>query len=425
MVSEFEFRKYPTTRDKPPKSVDSWLEGKRLDDGSEPNLWRVGDKLYDLSSWIHKHPGGKMWIESTRGTDITEAFESHHPDGPAAEAILNKYYVKAATEPRNSPFTFEENGFYRTLKRKAWPVLKQINPTKPTLQMNLFIDFLFAGFIASWFFAMLWSSYFLAGISGIFLCFVAIAAHNYFHKKDNFRMYYFDLTMVSSYDWRISHAMSHHLYTNTVQDIEISGLEPILQFLPRPKSFMARYAAWIYSHFFYVFALPLQYLKRHVLTFQGKQQKRLENYLPILELIVGIILCGSVKQGFFLWAFLHLVCSYWFAFVGLIAAHHHPDIWHEGDELRYKSNDWGIRQIEAVRDRKDITGNLLLVATTFGDHTLHHLFPTVDHSKLPLLYPVFLQTCEEFGVEFKFYTILSLMLGKYKQMARVTTTKAK
>jgi len=55
----------------------SWLEGKHADDEAE-GLWRIYDKLYDLSDFAARHPGGASWIECTRGTDITEPFESHH-----------------------------------------------------------------------------------------------------------------------------------------------------------------------------------------------------------------------------------------------------------------------------------------------------------------------------------------------------------
>jgi len=51
--------------------------GKRKDDDIG-NLWRVHDKLYDLTSFISSHPGGSHWIQMTQGTDITEAFESSH-----------------------------------------------------------------------------------------------------------------------------------------------------------------------------------------------------------------------------------------------------------------------------------------------------------------------------------------------------------
>lgn len=81
--------------------------------------------------------------------------------------------------------------------------------------------------------------------------------------------------------------------------------------------------------------------------------------------------------------------------------------------------DWGIFQLDAVMDRKDITGSPFLVLTNFGDHALHHLFPTIDHGKLDYLYPVFLKTCEEFGVEWRVSSQLELTKGQYLQLARV------
>jgi hypothetical protein len=40
-----------------------------------------------------------------QGTDITEAFESHHFT-TTAPLLLNHFYVKQASAPRNSPYTF-------------------------------------------------------------------------------------------------------------------------------------------------------------------------------------------------------------------------------------------------------------------------------------------------------------------------------
>ena len=65
----------PPGRDAAVKSGQQWLESKREGDGIDRNLWRIHDKLYDLTSFAKHHPGGTFWIESTRGTDITEAFE--------------------------------------------------------------------------------------------------------------------------------------------------------------------------------------------------------------------------------------------------------------------------------------------------------------------------------------------------------------
>jgi len=110
----------------------SWLEGKHADDEAE-GLWRIYDKLYDLSDFAARHPGGASWIECTRGTDITEPFESHHIEERARE-MLTKFEVRQASKPRNYKFTLKENGFYMTLKRRVREKLRKIeySPTKKT-----------------------------------------------------------------------------------------------------------------------------------------------------------------------------------------------------------------------------------------------------------------------------------------------------
>lgn len=103
-----------------------WMKSRRLDDKAE-GLWRLKDTLYDLSDFIKIHPGGADWIALTKGTDITEAFEVHHiyPEGP--ETLLKKYEIRKATETRNFKFTFEDDGFYRTFKRKVGKKLQIID----------------------------------------------------------------------------------------------------------------------------------------------------------------------------------------------------------------------------------------------------------------------------------------------------------
>ena len=416
----FEFRKYPSTRDAKVKNVYTWLAGKQNDDDVD-NLWRIHDKLYDLSVWIDLHPGGSEWISVTRGTDITEAFEVHHPNIDLARKMLKQYEVKPTQNIRNSPFTFEKGGFYDTVRERAYPVIKRVG-SGPTKAMNAIADSIFILFLMLSLLAVYFGSILLSLVSGVSLAMLCVCAHNYFHKKNNWRMFYFDCGMLSSHEWRISHALSHHLFANTLLDVEVSAIEPLLQFLPKEqKSVIARFMVILYSNIIYWIILPLQFTMKWVGVARGKVQARKENFLPLLHLILclAVGLCShSLSRVFVCWLLIHMACSYWFVFVGLIAAHHHPDIWHHGDELRYKSNDWGIRQIEAVRDRKDVTGNLFLVVTLFGDHTLHHLFPTVDHSKLKHLYPVLLETCQEFNIDFELYSIPSLLIGKYQQLAR-------
>ena len=89
---------------------------------------KIKDKWYDLKDFIDTHPGGKMWLIETRGTDITEVFETFHLDIEKATKILPKYYHSDLTEEEimkyPQKFTFEENGFYKTLKKRVLQKLK-------------------------------------------------------------------------------------------------------------------------------------------------------------------------------------------------------------------------------------------------------------------------------------------------------------
>ena len=81
----FGFRTYPSFRDIKLKSVEKWLEGKRADDASEPGLWRVHDRLYDLKEFVNRHPGGADWIRATQGTFTA-----------SCESVCGPYYKKWA-----------------------------------------------------------------------------------------------------------------------------------------------------------------------------------------------------------------------------------------------------------------------------------------------------------------------------------------
>lgn len=52
------YKKFPTNY--PHLTPDQWLRAKKIDDNVGP-YWRVHNKLYDLTDFIDRHPGG-MWV---------------------------------------------------------------------------------------------------------------------------------------------------------------------------------------------------------------------------------------------------------------------------------------------------------------------------------------------------------------------------
>ena len=83
-----------------------------------------------------------------------------------------------------------------------------------------------------------------------------------------------------------------------------------------------------------------------------------------------------------------------------------------------EDKDFGILQLAAVRNRRDVDGNFFLTMIMFGEHALHHLFPTIDHSQLYKLDQVLEETCREFKLDFKPFVAKKLFLGMFQQLAR-------
>lgn len=105
-----------------------------------------------------------------------------------------------------------------------------------------------------------YNNWLLLVFAGLMMCWNAVIGHNYFHRKDNWRMYTFNLSLMNVSDWRISHVLSHHFYANTFHDLELSLFEPLLCWVPNPyiKSKMNRILSSLYSPVVYVFGCKIQ-----------------------------------------------------------------------------------------------------------------------------------------------------------------------
>jgi fatty acid desaturase len=247
-------------------------------------------------------------------------------------------------------------------------------------------------------------------------------------------MYCFDITGFSSYEWRVSHCYSHHTYPNTINDFEQNALKKIINYYPINNKYNAinYYLLPIISNIGFTLAIPLQIIRRYVALLKRNIEFRMEYILNLIILIVSIyirykltssglfnkqLIYNSIRYVLSSFLIIMLTCSWVFSTVGLAAGHHHPHIWHAGDDtvnstINNNNNnnnnkidndnniDWGLFQLSAVGERPSLDSNLFLSSSLFGRHALHHLFPTIDHSKLNLLLPILKSTCKDFNVKY-------------------------
>lgn len=93
----------------------------------------------------------------------------------------------------------------------------------------------------------------LAVFCALFNTWTGISGHNFFHQRDNRRMKYFNLLFVNYRNWRVSHALSHHMYPNSLLDMEQVRMEPFFVWTPNKemKNSFQRYGSYMYAPILY------------------------------------------------------------------------------------------------------------------------------------------------------------------------------
>lgn len=181
----------------------------------------------------------------------------------------------------------------------------------------------------------------LSIFASLFMTWVVIAAHNYFHRKDNFRMRYFNISFMNYSDWRVSHALSHHMYTNSLVDMELMWLEPLFRWIPHStgKNIINRYISWAYGPLVYAIFFIVDFIKRIVALLIIKESKiSLSDLIPFTLPVAMYLLGDGSNVGVYvvikMWLIIVCLSSFMFALTGLNAGHHHPDVFHDGDAIR-------------------------------------------------------------------------------------------
>ena len=134
--------------------------------------------------------------------------------------------------PRNYKFTYQDDGFYKTLKRKVNKQMKSMDFKGPTELSKIYSDACLIAFFSSAVMSVKQNSYTIGFISAVLLMFQTIIGHNFIHKVNNWRMYTVNLSLMSWRDWRVFHVFSHHGYPNSYHDMLVNSSEPILRWIP-------------------------------------------------------------------------------------------------------------------------------------------------------------------------------------------------
>jgi cytochrome b involved in lipid metabolism len=86
----------------------------------------IGQKVYDVTTWLDAHPGGRQVLLLAAGRDCTDLFTSYHPFTDKPAKLLSKFCIGqvVTTEfPQYQPDT----GFYADVRKEVGQYLKKNN----------------------------------------------------------------------------------------------------------------------------------------------------------------------------------------------------------------------------------------------------------------------------------------------------------
>lgn len=338
--------------------------------------------------------------------------------------MLPKFYVREAAKPRSYKLTFNENGFYRTLKRRVRDLKFD---RRPEFLSKLYSDGILFMIFALSIFVVKTESFFLAVPAGLMVAWSFFIGHNFLHQKDNWRKIMINFSLMSYREIQISHIFSHHIYTNSFNDLEVVLAEPAISWFPvATKTFVQRYLSWIYSWLVFAIMSQMLFIQRALISLLTNDKIFYkEDFVGLLVPLSMFIFGKSDLIEVMKFWNLILICSgIFFGLIGITVGHHAPQVTHEGDEV-HSSMDFGIYQLDTVVDRKDVKVSQFLVLTHLGEHTLHHFFPTLDHGLLPQINKIFDETCKEFDTELREFSWYTLLVGHHQQLARNETLSIK
>ena len=387
-------------------------------------MWKINGKIYDLSKFLDKHPGGSAILKACQGEDdLTATFESYHAmcDRQKIEKIMKKYEI-GTCQP--SKYKFEPDGFYNTLRQKVRKVFRQKDhhsnlwwQIKSFFQAFIYLLSFFSAFYSRSNFWIRLLSSILAGHMIIQTGFSIMhdASHFAVSKKNSINEFLSDTwNAIAFWDgqlWLKHHSFRHHAFTgDPVLDPDTFHFKPFIRKLIEhdPKKYwsisqiypktIALIVTCIFPGMFMGQGLLYNFiwLRRGYLWGIKNTVEKFSWYQICLKLV---FLLSIIYGSSFIIAMMYFISANITYFVCIMPDHDtfetHLNRIHDD-----KNADWG--EIQARHSGNFATDNPW-IGNLFGGINYqieHHLFPTICHVHFDKIKPIVEETCQQFNIKY-------------------------
>lgn len=199
-------------------------------------------------------------------------------------------------------------------------------------------------------------------------------AHNALHRLEPSSMF-LDWNGLSTVEWWLEHVSSHHMYTNTARDHDAISMEPFVAWLPSRRGWMGvagAHAIFLVGEI----AVAIQGLFVHRVRWVCDREfpmwlKTAPLLFPLR--MVSLMACVGFVRGFSIFLAQSMAASYVFSFLAHL---NHATSSCVSASSAHETDDFVTHQLRTTKDMR-LGWHLGL-----DRQTLHHLFPSVDHSLL-------------------------------------------
>uniref|UniRef100_A0A673A5K5 acyl-CoA (8-3)-desaturase n=1 Tax=Sphaeramia orbicularis TaxID=375764 RepID=A0A673A5K5_9TELE len=400
--------------------VFTWEEVQRHSHRNDQ--WLVIDrKVYNVTQWAKRHPGGFRVISHYAGEDATEAFKAFHHDGKFAQKFLRPLQIGelAATEPsqdHNKNAAIVQD--FHTLRAQAEDDgLFRVRPMFFCFYLGHILLLEALGWLTVWVWGTSWM---LTLLCSIILATAQIQSswlqHDFGHKSvfktthGNHIMQMFIMGHLkgASTNWWNHRHFQHHAKPNVFsKDPDVNMLHVFVVGAIQPVEYGIKKIKYMpyhrqHQYFFFVGAplvLPVyfQLQMMHSMIYRHHWVVRL-SYLILSYLILSYLILSYLILSYLILSLIsQFLESHWFVWVTQM--NHLPmDIDHEAHQ------DWLTMQLHATCNIEQSSFN-----DWFSGHLNfqieHHLFPTMPRHNYYLVAPLVQALCEKHGIPYQVKTM--------------------
>ncbi|XP_078367830.1 uncharacterized protein LOC144651734 [Oculina patagonica] len=424
----------------------TWQELASLNEEHNAHL-AVRGKVYDVSKFLARHPGGKDVLRMAAGKDVTIVFQCYHAFSDLPSKILEKYYVGDLVS--NEFPTFPEPGaFYNTLRERVRKHFKDTNQDPKRSGWMWLRHFIVPTMVVLTWFAQLFLApynFFLAcvaaALSGWFsalCCMVNVHDASHFAVTSNPTIWrvvghiHDYLNGCSYHVWVLQHIFGHHPYTNidgADPDISTAKEKPDMRRIKWSQNWLPRYfRQHVYMPLIYcLLGLKTHFQDFYVFLIHKKNSTITLNTLPTSYVIIFLTgkLCFLMHKVVLPWmilsfwemviflAFNEIASSYWLALI-FQASHVVSEVeWPKPDANGKINRDWAELQVESTLDYATESWFCNVFTGGLNHQVAHHLFPSMCQNYYPQITPIVVQTCKEFGVRYNYKDTFFQALGAH------------